>query len=55
VQYHPEAGPGPHDSRYLFEEFGWMMARSRGDRDLVMTAPTGTEPRGLPEPDAGAA
>jgi carbamoyl-phosphate synthase small subunit len=21
VQYHPEAGPGPHDSRYLFEEF----------------------------------
>ncbi|MEE9166643.1 MAG: glutamine-hydrolyzing carbamoyl-phosphate synthase small subunit [Candidatus Neomarinimicrobiota bacterium] len=21
VQYHPEAGPGPHDSRYLFREF----------------------------------
>ncbi|MCX8029366.1 MAG: glutamine-hydrolyzing carbamoyl-phosphate synthase small subunit [Brevinematales bacterium] len=21
VQYHPEAGPGPHDSRYLFDEF----------------------------------
>jgi carbamoyl-phosphate synthase small subunit len=21
VQYHPEAGPGPHDSRYLFERF----------------------------------
>ena len=21
VQYHPEAGPGPHDSRYLFEAF----------------------------------
>ena len=21
VQYHPEAGPGPHDSRYLFEPF----------------------------------
>lgn len=21
VQYHPEASPGPHDSRYLFEEF----------------------------------
>jgi carbamoyl-phosphate synthase small subunit len=55
VQYHPEAGPGPHDSRYLFEEFGWMMARSRGERDLVMTAPTGHEPPGLPEPDAGAA
>ena len=55
VQYHPEAGPGPHDSRYLFEEFGWMMARARGERDLVMTAPTGHEPPGLPEPDAGAA
>lgn len=25
VQYHPEAGPGPHDSRYLFEEFLSMM------------------------------
>jgi carbamoyl-phosphate synthase small subunit len=55
VQYHPEAGPGPHDGRYLFEEFGWMMARARGERDLVMTAPTGHEPPGLPEPDAGAA
>ena len=21
VQYHPEAAPGPHDSRYLFNEF----------------------------------
>jgi len=21
VQYHPESAPGPHDSRYLFEEF----------------------------------
>jgi carbamoyl-phosphate synthase small subunit len=21
VQYHPEAGPGPHDSRYLFRRF----------------------------------
>ena len=21
LQYHPEAGPGPHDSRYLFKEF----------------------------------
>lgn len=21
VQYHPEAGPGPHDSRYLFDQF----------------------------------
>ena len=21
VQYHPEAGPGPHDARYLFDQF----------------------------------
>lgn len=27
VQYHPEAGPGPHDSRYLFEAFRDLMAR----------------------------
>ncbi len=25
VQYHPEAGPGPHDSRYLFERFVDLM------------------------------
>ena len=25
VQYHPEAGPGPHDSRYLFEKFRHLM------------------------------
>ena len=27
VQYHPEAGPGPHDARYLFEEFAGLMDR----------------------------
>ena len=25
VQYHPEAGPGPHDARYLFDEFAALM------------------------------
>jgi carbamoyl-phosphate synthase small subunit len=25
VQYHPEASPGPHDSRYLFERFAKLM------------------------------
>ncbi|MEA2521130.1 MAG: carbamoyl-phosphate synthase small subunit [Actinomycetota bacterium] len=25
VQYHPEAAPGPHDSRYLFQEFRDLM------------------------------
>ncbi len=28
VQYHPEAGPGPHDSRYLFARFAELMDRS---------------------------
>jgi carbamoyl-phosphate synthase small subunit len=27
VQYHPEAGPGPHDARYLFGEFAELMRR----------------------------
>jgi carbamoyl-phosphate synthase small subunit len=25
VQYHPEATPGPHDSRYLFDDFIGLM------------------------------
>ncbi|MGH9048950.1 MAG: glutamine-hydrolyzing carbamoyl-phosphate synthase small subunit [Acidimicrobiia bacterium] len=28
VQYHPEAGPGPHDARYLFDDFTSLMAAS---------------------------
>lgn len=27
VQYHPEASPGPHDARHLFERFAQLMAR----------------------------
>jgi carbamoyl-phosphate synthase small subunit len=27
VQHHPEAGPGPHDARYLFDEFDELMDR----------------------------
>ncbi|MGZ4110061.1 MAG: glutamine amidotransferase-related protein, partial [Actinomycetota bacterium] len=30
VQYHPEAAPGPHDSRYLFDEFRSSMGGSGG-------------------------
>jgi carbamoyl-phosphate synthase small subunit len=30
VQYHPEASPGPRDSRYLFERFVGMMKERRG-------------------------
>jgi len=29
VQYHPEASPGPHDSRYLFERFVGEMKKHR--------------------------
>ena len=29
IQYHPEAGPGPHDARYLFEEFRQLMTSAR--------------------------
>lgn len=28
AQYHPEASPGPHDAKYLFDEFKIMMQRS---------------------------
>jgi carbamoyl-phosphate synthase small subunit len=38
VQYHPEAGPGPHDARYLFDEFRSLMdatgARARDREDV---------------------
>ena len=30
VQYHPEAGPGPHDARYLFSEFRALMDATGG-------------------------
>jgi carbamoyl-phosphate synthase small subunit len=29
VQYHPEASPGPHDARYLFDDFVTMMDGAR--------------------------
>ena len=35
VQYHPEASPGPHDSRYLFDEF---VAMVRDGREVVLPA-----------------
>jgi carbamoyl-phosphate synthase small subunit len=34
VQYHPESGPGPHDSRYLFGAF----------RDLMESFEPATQP-----------
>ena len=29
IQYHPEAGPGPHDSHYLFERFADLIDANR--------------------------
>jgi carbamoyl-phosphate synthase small subunit len=29
VQHHPEAGPGPHDARYLFDDFTALMTESK--------------------------
>ena len=31
VQYHPEANPGPHDSKYLFDEFVQMIKVSKNN------------------------
>lgn len=36
VQYHPEASPGPHDSRYLFDEFVENMRSSKLDKKQVI-------------------
>jgi carbamoyl-phosphate synthase small subunit len=30
IQYHPEAGPGPHDSRYFFPRFRTMLREALG-------------------------
>ena len=32
VQYHPESSPGPHDSYYLFQEFGQMMENANREQ-----------------------
>jgi carbamoyl-phosphate synthase small subunit len=33
VQYHPEASPGPHDARYLFDDFIAMMKETSAARN----------------------
>ena len=59
VQHHPEAGPGPHDSSYLFGRFAARMRDRRGaiggarGRFTAGTAMSGYEPAGLPGPDRG--
>ncbi|MDP1818910.1 MAG: glutamine-hydrolyzing carbamoyl-phosphate synthase small subunit [Acidimicrobiales bacterium] len=50
VQHHPEAGPGPHDSAYLFEDFATLLGvTDRRDPEVV------GEPTGLPTPEEGVA
>ena len=62
VQYHPEAGPGPHDAAYLFAEFARSMDGARGNgfrrrEGEVMGAVGGTHDlgRATPEPIASGA
>jgi carbamoyl-phosphate synthase small subunit len=45
VQHHPEAGPGPHDSAYLFEQFAAMLGVTERRQ----------APDGLPTADRGVA
>jgi len=40
VQYHPEASPGPHDSRYLFAEFARMIKARRSSKPRKPKAAT---------------
>ena len=56
VQYHPEAGPGPHDASYLFGMFEDMMDDpiSWRDRPMVRRATPARTP-GLPQAELGVA
>lgn len=36
VQYHPEASPGPHDARYLFDQFVEMMVESKKEEPVTV-------------------
>jgi len=38
VQYHPEAGPGPHDATYLFHEFLAQMREHRTNLHRIVQA-----------------
>jgi carbamoyl-phosphate synthase small subunit len=40
VQYHPEAGPGPHDSLYLFDRFIAAVRSAKADR--IGESPSGS-------------
>lgn len=41
VQHHPESGPGPHDSGYLFADFAGLMSRVHGrPESTTISVPT---------------
>jgi carbamoyl-phosphate synthase small subunit len=43
VQYHPEASPGPHDSRYLFARFIDMMEKHKTQSEILPRRREGTK------------
>jgi carbamoyl-phosphate synthase small subunit len=62
VQHHPEAGPGPHDATYLFDEFevlltegekAWRSSSPAPGNGPVASRPSISRPEGMPQPDAG--
>ncbi|CAN5729310.1 glutamine-hydrolyzing carbamoyl-phosphate synthase small subunit [soil metagenome] len=53
VQHHPEAGPGPHDSGYLFASFAAAMTPSGTAAMVVGRNVADHEPAGLPGPERG--
>ncbi len=42
VQYHPEASPGPHDARYLFDEFVRLMGPRLAARRAISATSAGS-------------
>ena len=46
VQYHPEASPGPHDSKYLFRRFVEMMETGLPPKGYESVDANETSPRG---------
>jgi carbamoyl-phosphate synthase small subunit len=51
VQHHPEAGPGPRDSSYLFEDFADLMQRRKdGGSTSRLTLPPAWQGYQAPEP-----
>ena len=50
VQYHPEASPGPQDSRYLFHRFAQDMAQNDMAQNMPDQTPAGAGHNSLSQP-----